>query len=92
MGLLAEIIGAILFGFVFNIILYPFGLLRIWFKEKTKKSFIRIIEENSFRDIVFQGRVCMLDLVAGLGALSLTAVLFFSIGLMFYNIIKALWH
>jgi hypothetical protein len=75
---LAEFIGTLSLNVLLNGLFYPFGVLRFWIIGKYKKSFKKIIEENSFQGIALQGRIFMLDLVAGVGALGLTAMLIFS--------------
>lgn len=89
---LAEIIAQFLIHVIVNCFLYPFGLLRLWIVGKCKKSFKKIIDENSFWDIALQGRIFMLDVVAGVGALGLTAMVIFSVGLTIYTAIKGIRH
>jgi hypothetical protein len=77
---LAEIIGRILFSFIFDIILYPLGLIRLWIKGGFRNSFLQLIRRYSFKQIAMQGRACILDIIAGAGAIVMSAALFVNIG------------
>lgn len=90
MEFLAEFVASAVGGILLPILLYPFGLLRLWIVGKPKKSFIKIIQEKSFLEIGQQGSVFMLDLVAAAGALGLTVMLVLAIGATIWSIIKAL--
>lgn len=89
---LAEIIGRILFSFIFDVILYPLGLIRLWIKGSFRSSFLQLIRRHSFKQIAMHGRACILDIIAGAGAIVLTVILFINIGLFAWVGLKQLFH
>lgn len=71
-----------LIGLVF---LYPLGLVVMWLEHKRSKTFSVIIKEYEYHEIRGKGLVLILNLIAGIGFVSIVVILIFFISAMVAN-------